>query len=84
MLIPLLWIDLISNCKHLTLSPVKNNKHIVNLICRKCGLSCAMWESDLIDGPVADYTDADRELLKWMKNYLLCYTGAAHDWSNNL
>ena len=33
-------------------------------MCRKCGLSCAMWESDLIDGPVTDYTDADRELLK--------------------
>jgi transcription elongation factor Elf1 len=55
---------LISNCRHFTLSPVKINKHIVNLICSKCGLSCAMWESDLIDGPVTDYTDADRELLK--------------------
>jgi transcription elongation factor Elf1 len=55
---------LISNCRHFTLSPVKINKHIVNLICNKCGLSCAMWEFDLIDGPVTDYTDADRELLK--------------------
>ena len=62
--IPLLWSDLISNCRHFTLSPVKTNKHVVNLICSKCGLSCAIWESDLIDGPVADYTDADRELLK--------------------
>jgi transcription elongation factor Elf1 len=55
---------LISNCKHLALSPVKINKHIVNLICRKCGLACAVWESDLVDGPVMDYTDAERELLK--------------------
>ena len=33
-------------------------------ICRKCGLSCAIWESDLVDGPVIDYTDSERELLK--------------------
>jgi len=45
-------------------SPVKINKHIVNLICRKCGLSCAIWENDLVNGPVTAYTDADRELLK--------------------
>ena len=64
MVIPLLRIDLISNCRHFTLIPVQLNKHIVNLICSKCGLSCATWESDLIDGAVTDYTDADRELLK--------------------
>ena len=46
------------------LNPIKINKRIVNLICHKCGLSCAMWESDLIDGPVTYYTYADRELLK--------------------
>jgi transcription elongation factor Elf1 len=64
MVIRLLWIDLISSCRHFTLNPVKINKHIVNLICRKCGLACATWESDLVDGPIRDYTDADRELLK--------------------
>jgi hypothetical protein len=46
------------------LNPIKINKHIVNLICRKCGLSCAIWYSNLVDRPVTDYTYADRELLK--------------------
>ena len=48
-----------------TLSAVKISKHIVNLICSKCGLACATrCESDLVDGPVRDYTDSERELLK--------------------
>jgi hypothetical protein len=44
--------------------PVKINKHIVNLVCCKCGLVAAKWETELIDGIVKDYTEAERELLK--------------------
>jgi hypothetical protein len=55
---------MISNCRHFILTPVKINKHIVNLICSKCGLACAKWESDLVDGPVRNFTDAEIELLK--------------------
>jgi hypothetical protein len=44
--------------------PVKINKHIVNLVCCKCDLVAAVWETELIDGIVRGHTQAERELLK--------------------
>ncbi|MFL6473020.1 MAG: hypothetical protein ACJ71H_19480 [Nitrososphaeraceae archaeon] len=55
---------MISNCRHSALSPIRISKHLVNLICRKCGLACAILESDLVDSPVIDYTEEEKELLK--------------------
>jgi transcription elongation factor Elf1 len=51
-------------CRHSALSLVRISKHLINLICRKCGLSYGVWKSDLVDGPVIDYTEEERELLK--------------------
>ena len=80
MVISLLWIDLISNCRHSALSPIRISKHLINLICRKCGLACAIWKSDLVDGPVIDYTEEEKELLKWkIINFVLLHYSAAVD-----
>ena len=57
-------MELISNCRHFAVSPVKINKHIVNLVCSRCGLIASTWETGLIYGVVKDYKEAERELLK--------------------